>query len=150
MKYLIISTTVCLIALFALSACSNKTPDNLGLKDGRFAPCPETKNCVSSQAIDDIHKVAPIKAHGSTEVVMTDLSDAIESMFGSKVVVMNDTYLRAEYTTRYMRFVDDLECYYDEPNGIIHVRSASRVGYSDLGSNRKRIEELRKIFSIMQ
>ncbi|MGL1862268.1 MAG: DUF1499 domain-containing protein [Pseudodesulfovibrio sp.] len=150
MKYVIISSILCLIALFALSACSSKTPENLGMADGQFAPCPETNNCVSSQAKDEAHTIAPIKAHGIPEVVMVDLSDAIESMFGAKVVVIDGNYLRAEYTSKVMRFVDDLECYYDEAQGVIQVRSASRVGYSDMNANRKRVEEVRRIFSIMQ
>lgn len=150
MKHLIYCLLISVGALLLLPACSSKTPSDLGMHDGKFVPCPETQNCVSSQATDEVHKIAPISAHGSPDVVMIDLSDAIESMFGGKVVSVEGNYLRAEFTSRVMRFVDDLECYYDEDAGLIQVRSASRVGYSDFKANRERIEELRKVFSIMQ
>lgn len=150
MKYTIICLALCLVALLSLSACTSKMPDNLGLKNGQLTPCPETDNCVSSQAIDEAHKIAPIKAKGTPEVVMVDLSSAIENMFGGKVVRTEGNYLHAEFTSRLFRFVDDLECYYDEQAGLIQARSASRVGYSDLKANRKRVEELRKLFTIMQ
>lgn len=150
MKYLILALPVCLVVLFALSGCSNKAPGNIGVKDGHLSPCPETPNCVSSEAIDNDHKVDPIKAHGTPEIVMVDLTNVIESMFGGKVVRLEGNYLHAEFTSRIFRFVDDLECLYDEKNGLIQVRSASRIGYSDLNANRKRIEELRKRYMALQ
>lgn len=150
MKYLIVLIAICTALLFTLMGCSGKSPDNLGLKNGRFAICPDTDNCVSSQAEDEKHTIAPLKAHGTSEVVMTDLSAAIENMFGSKIVRINGNYLHAEFTTRVFRFVDDLECYYDEDKGVVEVRSASRIGYSDLNANRERVEELRRLFSMMQ
>ena len=128
-----------------LSGCSGKTPENIGLKDGMLTPCPEKDNCVSSQSLNEKFKVDPIPATGDIGVVMGRLSHAIESMFGSKIVTVEGHYLRAEFTSRFWRFVDDLECYYDEKNGLIHVRSASRVGQSDFNANRKRVEELRKL-----
>ncbi len=141
---------VVISALFILTACSSKTPDNLGMRDGHFAPCPESPNCVYSEAPDDDHKIAPIAAHGSEDKVMVDLSNAIESMYGGKVIEMKGPYLYAQFTSRVMRFVDDLECYYDKEKGLIQVRSASRIGYSDLGANRKRVEELRTVFAKTQ
>lgn len=150
MKNITICLILCLVALFSLTACTSRTPDNLGLKNGLLAPCPETDNCVSSQATDEAHKIEPIEAKGTPEVVMVDLASAIENMFGGKVVKMEGNYLHAEFTSRLLRFVDDLECFYDDQAGLIQVRSASRVGYSDLNANRKRVEELRKLFTIMQ
>ena len=145
MKYLIISLTLCVAALFGLSACS-KTPTNLGLKDGHFAPCPETNNCVSSEATDLEHAIAPIQATGNPDTVIIRLSNAIEFMFGSEIIEINETYIHAEYTSRVFRFVDDLECYYNKSKGVIEVRSGSRIGYSDFDANRDRVEELRTIF----
>jgi uncharacterized protein (DUF1499 family) len=77
---------------------------------------------------------------------MVDLAESIESIYGGKVVAVEGTYLRAEFTSRVFRFVDDLECFYDEARGVIEVRSASRLGYSDFNVNRDRVEELRKAF----
>lgn len=151
MKYTTFSLMAVMVsALFILTACSSKTPDNLGMDNGHFAPCPDSPNCVYSEATDAEHKIAPITAHGSEDKVMVDLSNTIESMYGGKVIEMNGPYLYAQFTSRVMRFVDDLECYYDKEKGIIQIRSASRIGYSDLGANRKRVEELRTAFAKIQ
>ncbi|MFH1915237.1 MAG: DUF1499 domain-containing protein [Pseudomonadota bacterium] len=133
-------------ALF-LFACSGKTPEPLGVHDGKLSACPASANCVSSQAKDPEQRVEPIAARGNPDVVMVDLANAIESMFGGKVVAMDGPYLRAEFTSRVLRFVDDLECYYDEGKGVIDVRSASRIGQMDFDANRNRVEELRKVFT---
>jgi uncharacterized protein (DUF1499 family) len=134
------------VAALLLIGCSGKTPQGLGMKDGQFSPCPESPNCVSSQAADTVHHVSPIQAHGSPDVVMVDLAESIESIYGGKVVAVEGTYLRAEFTSRVFRFVDDFECFYDEARGVIEVRSASRLGYSDFNVNKSRVEELRKAF----
>lgn len=149
MKYAIIAILFCLI-LFALAACSSKSPSLLGVDNGKLAQCPQSPNCVSSQASDERHAIKPISAHGLPDVVMVDLAGTIESMHGSKVVTLKENYLHAEFTSRIMRFVDDLECYYDEENGLIQIRSASRIGYSDFNANRKRVEELRALFARTQ
>ncbi|ADU62473.1 MAG: DUF1499 domain-containing protein [Pseudodesulfovibrio sp.] len=145
MKHLTPLLTLVVAALI-LSACASKAPETLGLRNGRFAACPESPACVSSQD-NGPHHVAPIAATGSPEVVMVDLSNAIESMFGGKAVVMDGPYLRAEFTSRVLRLVDDLECHYDEGRGVIEIRSSSRIGQMDFNASRDRVEELRKIFS---
>jgi uncharacterized protein (DUF1499 family) len=118
-----------------------KRPTNLGLKDGRLAPCKRTPNCVSSQAdpADREHYIAPIVFRGS----MRALRAAVESMPRTTVISADASYLYAEFRTRLMRYVDDVELYYDQPAGLVHVRSASRLGRRDFGVNRRRIEELR-------
>ena len=118
-----------------------KRPTNLGLKDGRLAPCKRTPNCVSSQAdpADTEHYIAPIAFRGS----MRALRQAVESMPRATVISAEARYLYAEFRTRLMRYVDDVELYYDEAAGLVHVRSASRLGRRDFGVNRRRIEELR-------
>lgn len=145
-----IITVASIVILLALAACSSKMPDNLGLKDDQLAPCLESEECVSSQAANELQRVAPIKAHGKPEVVMVDLADAVEAMFGSRIVTIDGNYLHAEYTSPVLRVVDDLECYYDEANGVIQIRSASRTPSTGLNTSRKRIEELRRLFSMMQ
>jgi uncharacterized protein (DUF1499 family) len=120
-----------------------RRPTNLGVKDGRLAPCKQSPNCVSSQAdaADREHYIAPIPFRGS----MADLRRAVESMERSTVISAERAYLYAEYRTRLMRYVDDLELYYDEKQGLVHVRSASRLGRRDFGVNRKRVEALRAL-----
>ena len=120
---------------------SGTRPDNLGVKDGRFIPCKPTPNCVSTQAdpADQEHYIAPITFSGT----MHELRRAVESMTRATVVKEEGNYLYAEYTSALMGYVDDVELLLDEKAQRVHVRSASRLGRSDFGVNRKRIEELR-------
>jgi uncharacterized protein (DUF1499 family) len=120
-----------------------RRPTNLGVKDGRLAPCKRSPNCVSSQAdpADREHYVSPIAFRGA----MTDLRKAVEAMERATVISATGQYLYAEYRTRLLRYVDDLELFYDERAGLVHVRSASRLGRRDFGVNRERVEALRTI-----
>jgi len=120
---------------------SGTRPDNLGVKDGRFAACKPTPNCVSSQAdpSDKEHYIAPIVYRGT----MDQLRHAVESMERSNVIREDGNYLYAEFTSKLMGFVDDVELLLDEKAQRVHARSASRLGRSDFGVNRKRLEELR-------
>jgi uncharacterized protein (DUF1499 family) len=120
---------------------SGTRPDNLGVKDGRFAACKPTPNCVSSQSdpADAEHYIAPIAYDGT----MMELRRAVESMTRATVIRDEGNYLYAEYKSALMGYVDDVELWYDEKARLVHVRSASRLGRSDFGVNRKRVEELR-------
>lgn len=122
-----------------------KRPDNLGVTDGRLAPPKRTPNSVSSQAeaSDAEHYVAPIAFRGDAIAAMAAARKAVESMAGSTVIRHEGNYLYAEYRTKLMRFVDDVEFTYDGKAGVIHVRSSSRLGRRDFGVNRARVEALR-------
>jgi uncharacterized protein (DUF1499 family) len=126
-----------------------KRPDNLGARDGRLAPCRRTPNCVSSQAApsDAEHRIAPIPFKGSTVEAMVAAKRAIESMERASIVREEPGgtffYLYAEFRSRLLGFVDDVELLFDEGAGVFHVRSASRLGRRDFGVNRKRVELLR-------
>jgi len=122
-----------------------KRPDNLGVKDGRLAPPKRTPNCVSSQADpgDAEHYIAPIAFKGDAAAAMAAVRKAVEGMTDSTVIRAEGNYLYAEYRTRLMRFVDDVEFVHDARAGVIHVRSASRLGRRDFGVNRARVEALR-------
>ena len=122
-----------------------KRPDNLGVKEGRLAPPKRTPNCVSSQAdpSDAEHYVAPIPFKGDAPAAMAAVRKAVEGMAESTVIRHEGNYLYAEYRTRLMRFVDDVEFAFDEKAGLVHVRSASRLGRRDFGVNRARVEALR-------
>jgi len=122
-----------------------KRPANLGVKEGRLAPCKRTPNCVSSQAdpADREHYIAPIAFRGA----MTDLRRAVESMERATVINVERHYLYAEYRTKLLRYVDDVELYYAETEGVVHVRSASRLGRRDFGVNRERVEALRRVIA---
>src|SRR2546423_8235281 len=116
-----------------------KRPDNLGVKNGRLAPCKRTPNCVSSQAdpSDREHYIAPLSGP------FKKLRQIVESMRGATIIRSEANYLYAEFRTPLMRFVDDVELFFD--GAVIHVRSASRLGRRDFGVNRKRVEELRAL-----
>jgi uncharacterized protein (DUF1499 family) len=120
-------------------------PEHLGVKDGRLAPPKRTPNCVSSQAdpADAEHYVAPIPFRGDAAAAMAATRKAVEGMRDATVVRQEGSYLYAEYRTKLMRFVDDVEFLHDEKAGLIHVRSASRLGRRDFGVNRARVEAIR-------
>ena len=122
-----------------------KRPDNLGVKEGKLAPPKSTPNSVSSQidAADAEHYIAPIAFKGVAAVAMAAVRKAIESMQGGTVIRQDGGYLYAEFRTKLMRFVDDVEFLYDEKAGLVHLRSASRLGRRDFGVNRARIEAIR-------
>ena len=122
-----------------------KRPDNLGVKDGRLAPPKTTPNCVSSQAApsDTEHYIAPIPFKGDALAAMAAVRKAVEGMRDTTIIRAEGSYLYAEYRTQTMRFVDDVEFLFDEKAGLIHVRSASRLGRRDFGVNRARVEALR-------
>ncbi len=129
-----------------LAGCSAPMPKGLGVHHGRLQPCPSSPNCVCSQDRDKTHAIAPFAYTGSRQAAMSRLARAITSMYGAKIVQQTPDYLHAEYTTRWMRFVDDVEFYAPADAKLIQVRSASRVGYSDFGVNRKRVEAIRRRF----
>ncbi len=122
---------------------TGKRPSNLGVRDGKLAPCPSTPNCVCSQSEDAEHKIEPLTYKSTPEVAFTQLKQAIASQPRTKIITQSPNYLYAEFTSAIMKFVDDVEFYLDEDAKVIHVRSASRLGQSDLGVNRKRIETIR-------
>jgi len=122
-----------------------KRPDYLGVKDGRLARPKSTPNCVSSQAdaADTEHFIAPFSFKGDAAAAMAAVRRAVEGMDGATVIRHEGAYLYAEFRTKVMRFVDDVEFLYDDKAGVIHVRSASRLGRRDFGVNRARVEALR-------
>ena len=129
-------------------SCSATAPTDLGARDGRLSPCPGSPNCVCSQAdpADTEHHVAPLAFTGDPGAAWAAVRAALASMPRTVVVDEGPGYLRAEATTALFRFTDDLELLLDAPAGVIHVRSASRIGHSDLGANRSRVEALRAAF----
>lgn len=126
---------------------SGKRPDYLGLKNGWLPRCKRTPNCVSSQAdpSDREHYIAPIPFKGSALEAMTAVRKAVESMRRATVIRHQAKYLYAEFRSKLMGFVDDVEFAFDDQAGAIHARSASRLGRRDFGVNRARIEEIRSI-----
>jgi len=132
---------VVFIGLFAVRGWQSQTPPVLGLADGHLRACPDKPNCVSSEApvSDGVHAITPLSATDWQTV-----REAVESV-GGTMVQADDDYLHATFTSRLFRFVDDVELRRDAASGLVHIRSASRVGHSDFGVNRKRVEAIRKL-----
>ena len=125
---------------------SGSRPANLGVRDGRLAPPKRTPNCVSSQADsgDRTHYIEPLRFGGPPARAWAALKAAIQGMERVRIVREGRDYLYTEFTSRLMRYVDDVEFYLDGKAGVIHVRSASRLGRRDFGVNRERIETIRQ------
>ncbi|MBI1345096.1 DUF1499 domain-containing protein [bacterium] len=121
----------------------------LGLAAGRLHACPNSPNCVCSQDADSQHAIAPLAFTGDVAAAKARLLQVIGTLPRAKVVVDEPTYLHVTCTTLIMRFVDDLEFLIDAEAHVIHVRSASRLGYSDLGVNRKRVETIRQAWNAL-
>jgi uncharacterized protein (DUF1499 family) len=131
-------------------AFSGKRPDNLGVQAGKLKPPARTPNSVSSQADlwpeaaqKDNARIAPIALVGDGKATIARIAQAIEDLPGSQLVEQRDDYLYATFTTPLMRFVDDVEFWFDPAAGVVQVRSASRIGRRDLGVNRVRVENIR-------
>lgn len=135
------------ILLLVMCAQSTTPRPGLGLHDGRLAACPSSPNCVCSQDADPAHAIAPLAFHGTATDAMAVLKQVLARQPRVRVVAETPNYLHAEFRTRLCRFVDDVEFHVVEKEHVIHVRSASRVGYSDLGTNRRRVEGLRREFA---
>ena len=137
-----------LVSLISLTGCAETMP-NLGLNNGELAPCPKTPNCVVSHAVGEKHYIQPIRYTGTQQETKNRLLQVLESEKRTKLLTVQENYIRAEFTSALFRFVDDVEFYLPEEQAdemVIHVRSASRIGYSDFGTNRKRIERIRSKF----
>lgn len=124
---------------------AGKRPTYIGIRERKLAACPKSPNCVSSQAPaeDNLHNIAPLPYDSTPEQALVTVKTVIQSLPRTQIVTETQNYLYAEFKSALMGFVDDVEFYVDEGEKVIHVRSASRLGQSDLGVNRNRIEEIR-------
>jgi uncharacterized protein (DUF1499 family) len=136
-----------LIVAGQLGLLEGRRPFDLGAREGRLKPCPPTPNCVCSQATDAPHAIAPLRYEGDGAAAFARLEALVADWPGAVIVAEGEGYLHAEVPTRWLRFVDDVELLLDPAARVIHVRSASRLGYSDLGANRRRVEAIRSRFS---
>lgn len=134
-----------IVTLAVLSATARR-PTTLGVRDGRLAPCPDSPNCVSTQADRGASRMEPMPILGDPTDVLPRLRAVLSAMPRSRIVTADDNYLHAEFTSALFRFVDDVEFCVDREQRVIHFRSASRVGKSDLGVNRQRMQAIAQAF----
>lgn len=130
-----------------LFSCSGTRPVNLGIKDGRLAPCPSTPNCVSSDAADAAHAIPTFQLAVPPVEAWRALSAVLEGLPRVQIISLTDNYVHAECSSAFFGFVDDLELHLRASQNIIAVRSAARLGHSDFGVNRKRVENLRGLLT---
>jgi uncharacterized protein (DUF1499 family) len=127
--------------------CTSTTANNAN-KDlaelQNLKPCPATPNCVSSDAQDKLHQIEPLALGEDPALVWQALIRYLQNDRSYSIKVQQEDYIRAESRTLIFRFVDDVEFQLRPQQGIIAMRSASRVGLSDLGKNRRRLEKLRQ------
>ena len=126
---------------------SGRRPRNLGVSEGRLAACPSSPNCVSSDSADDEHRVEPFEFARDASEAWQATRDAVSALPRTRIVTESADYLHAECRSALLGFVDDLELHLRAEQGRIAVRSASRLGYSDLGVNRERVKRLRAALS---
>jgi uncharacterized protein (DUF1499 family) len=141
---------VALLLAARFGVFSGKPPADIGVRDGKLKPPAKTPNSVSSQADlwpdaprKDEARIAPIALHGDDKATIAKIAKVIEDLPASHIVERRDDYLYAQFTTPLMRFVDDVEFWFDPAAGVVQVRSASRVGRRDFGVNRSRVENIR-------
>jgi uncharacterized protein (DUF1499 family) len=138
---------VLIAALVSIAGCTGgRPPATLGLTEGRLAPCPASPNCVSSQASTDGQRVEALRYSGDSVQARNHLLAVLKEMERVQVERADANFIHAEFRSSLFGFVDDVEFYFDPP-GVIQMRSASRLGYSDLGVNRERVEMIRVRFS---
>jgi len=126
-------------------SCSGTRPADLGVKDGRLLPCPASPNCVSSDAPDPAHSVAPFQLVVPSTDGWRAARAAIDGLPRTKIITSTDDYLHAECSSAVFGFVDDLELHLRRGENLIAVRSAARLGHGDFGVNRQRVEQLRAL-----
>lgn len=134
-----------LVVGLSLLSCAGTRPEDLGVASGRLTACPDSPNCVSSDAgsADEVHHIAALALSGDASEAWKLAREAVAGTERTEIVVEHEGYLHAESTSALMRYVDDLELHLRPDQGSIAVRSASRVGQGDMGVNRARVEALR-------
>jgi uncharacterized protein (DUF1499 family) len=136
-----IKQLIIMIPLLTLLGCAGQRPETLGIQNDQLAACPDSPNCVSSFDTRASHGIEPLASS------LSRIRDVLRTMDRVNIVREQDNYLYAEFTSRLMGYVDDVEFLADPAAELVHVRSASRLGHSDLGVNRKRIEAIRSAVS---
>jgi uncharacterized protein (DUF1499 family) len=137
-----------ILALAFLSAASRKRPE-LGARNGRLLPCSSLPHCVSTTTDDEQHRIEPLSFSDSPEEAWARLQQVMAGWPRTRILTTTDTdtYLRAECASLLFRFLDDVEFLLDRETKVIHFRASSRVGLSDLGVNRRRMEGIRRAFA---
>jgi uncharacterized protein (DUF1499 family) len=131
-----------LIMAVILTSASGADGERLGVTEGKFAPCPDSPNCASTQSGRKGHVMKPLPYLQTREASREKILSILKGMKRTEIVKLTESYIHAECRTALWRFVDDVEFFLDENARVVHFRSASRVGYYDFGLNRRRMNEI--------
>ena len=142
-----LTVNLTLLVALALGGCSGGiAPANTGQNESRLAPCPASPNCVSSLASAESQRVEALRYSGDAAQAQSRLLSVLNGMERVHIVLVKEAYIHAEFRSALLGFVDDVEFLFTPP-GAIQMRSASRLGYSDFGVNRERVEAIRARFA---
>ena len=122
-------------------------PTNLGVTNGQLVPCPATPNCVTTQAGQPDQRMQPLSYTSAPEAAQERLLQVVQSLPRTQVIENRPGYVAFEFRSAFFGFIDDVEFLFDTENNQIHFRSASRLGGSDMGVNRIRMEQISRAFS---
>ena len=126
---------------------NNRIPSDTGIENGKLSPIPKSPNAVSSQTDDVKKKVEPLVFKDTFEVTKKAVLSAFEKYGNIEIIKNNENYIHAVNITGIMKYKDDIEIFFDVNERLVHYRSASRIGYSDMGLNRKRYNEIARLYS---
>jgi uncharacterized protein (DUF1499 family) len=147
MKIVALIILALIVAFGALLTFQNlRTPTHLGLKDGQLAPMPTKPNAVSSQTDVEDKKVEPLPFKATPEQTLEAVTAALTQLGGNEIQEQQSHYIYSVFTTPKMRYHDDVEIYLDNDAQLVHFRSQSRAGHSDMGVNRKRYDAFRALY----
>jgi uncharacterized protein (DUF1499 family) len=141
------STIGVLIIMGLLSGCAGKPPEKRGLDEGNLLACPDKPNCVSTAIESSARYVAPFEYSGKREDAIATMVQIVSEMGNTTIQEEDDGYFWVECSSRMFGFIDDLEIYFPAEKKLVYIRSASRLGYSDFGVNRRRVEKIREHFT---
>ena len=135
---------VIIISLFILGANSRKG-NAPGLIDGNLSQCSKKPNCVCSEVkLDAVHYIKPLIISSDTVLDASSIIKDVLKDMGGVLQLETESYFLFHFTSAIFGFVDDVEIHVNKNN--IHFRSASRVGTSDLGVNRKRLNKFKRLY----
>ncbi|MDA0748531.1 MAG: DUF1499 domain-containing protein [bacterium] len=151
LKFIAIIALLGIVILIGIRtrAKSAPRPDNLGLSGGTLAPCPDSPNCVSTQAERETHHMYPWP-YESKDNAHQHLLNILKTLDRTTITQTTPDYIAVEFRSKLFGFIDDVEFYFEPDKNLLHFRSASRLGYSDMGVNRKRMETIGQMFQSTQ
>ena len=120
--------------------------ENIGMTEGKLAPCPDSPNCVSTQSEEKGHAMKPLPYLQTREASREKILSILKDMKRTEIVKLTESYIHVECRTALLHFTDDVAFFLDDTTRVVHFRSASRVGYYDFGLNRRRMKRISEIY----